>query len=393
LQEVQLYIFANVLWYFLDYEATWTQSQDVSRTDFCYDWTLDQFPFVFGYITGNTMYSEEIRGVVDEMVSSVQYDGISYMIENADWLEDDSRETAVDKADKMGVYTGYPSPIFEADGISTYYQHVPAMDSVSWLANVETMKSWHVNETIKSFTNNVFAEILGEWPIIFSQKSAFRYWLTGTNAFYYPGPDVDGANFFVIPVTITQHPFFVADYPSAVNFGGLGTVTGHEMSHGFDPYGFRYAANGTDVGSILSEDDTTEYYDKIDCYIDQYSGLKVRRNDPISNNGTRTQTENVADNAGLKASYLAWQAYKTKNNEASTTLPGVSLSDEKLFFWSWAYLWCDVNRPNRYDNYTNEHSPHYTRVIGSLQNSQEFQDAFQCEQGDLMYKADKCTLW
>ena len=164
------------------------------------------------------------------------------------------------------------------------------------------------------------------------------------------------------------------------------------MSHGFDPEGFQYNYNGTNVGSILSDKDTRYYNKSIQCYIDQYNGLRVRSGDELYVNGTRTQRDNVADNVGLQASYLAWNKYKTTVDENSA-LPGVSLNDEQLFFWSWAHLWCSVTRPNAYDNYTNEHSPHYTRVIGSLQNSQEFQDAFQCQDSDFMSRENKCSVW
>ena len=169
-----------------------------------------------------------------------------------------------------------------------------------------------------------------------------------------------------------------------------------EMSHGFDPNGFTWSWNGTDLlpGSILSDANTNTYFDKIDCYIDQYNALPVRRNDDLLDNGTRTQTENVADNAGLRASYLAWQAYKSGDGaNENTLLPGIDFTETQLFFWSWAHLWCDVNRPDVYQNYTNEHSPHWTRVIGSLQNSPEFQEAFSCDNNDFMSPASKCTLW
>ena len=122
--------------------------------------------------------------------------------------------------------------------------------------------------------------------------------------------------------------------------------------------------------------------------------MPVRRNDELFDNGTRTQTENVADNSGLKTSYLAWQMYKSGDGkDEKTALPVVSLNEKQLFFWSWDHLWCDVNRPDAFKNYTNEHSPHWTRVIGSLQNSPEFQDAFSCSDDDFMSSANKCTLW
>ena len=225
---VQLLLFTNVLWYYLDYADSWEEAKGVSRRDFCYDWTVDQFPFVFGYITGNTLYNDDKFNLVTTMAASVQNDGILQMIEDADWLDDFSRAAAEKKALTMGLFVGYPDSVFDADGITDYYKDIGDMDDDIWLNNVETMNDWQAQQTVQSFTNDVF-KILDQWPIIFSQKDAFKYWLTGVNAFYYPGPPVDGANFFTIPTTITQEPFLNIDYPSAVNFGGLGSVCGHGM--------------------------------------------------------------------------------------------------------------------------------------------------------------------
>ena len=184
---VQLYIFANVLWYYLDFEDSWQTTQDESRRDFCYRWTIDQFPFVFGYITGNTLYSEATFDGVTQLVSNIQNDGILELIQNADWLDDDSRATAEQKAELMTLYIGYPESVTDTDGLTDYYKDVADMDDKVWLTNVEKLNDWYANQTVGSFTNDVFT-ILDEWPVIFSQRDTFRYWLTGVNAFYYPGP-------------------------------------------------------------------------------------------------------------------------------------------------------------------------------------------------------------
>lgn len=164
------------------------------------------------------------------------------------------------------------------------------------------------------------------------------------------------------------------------------------MSHGFDPNGFKYNWNGTYVGSILNEADTEEYYDRIQCYIDQYDQIPVVKESEYLDNGTRTQTENVADNVGLLASYMGWKAYRETVQE-DTKLPGVDMNEEQMFFWSWAHVWCGVSRPAAFANYTGVHSPYYVRVIGSLQNSAPFQDAFGCDTDNYMSSEEKCELW
>ena len=225
---VQLFLFSNVLWYYLDYEQSWKWTLGTSRSEFCYEWTVDQFPFVFGYITGTTIYDDATFEAATDITSSVQNDGILEWILNADWLDTISRATAVAKATNIQLLVGYPDTVFNATGVTDYYKDIGEMSSDEWLNNIKNMSDWYIQQNINTFPNNIFP-MLAEWPVIFSQKDAFSFWLTGVNAFYYPGPSVDGANFFTNPVPITQVPFFDAECPSSVNFGGLGSLCGQGM--------------------------------------------------------------------------------------------------------------------------------------------------------------------
>lgn len=174
------------------------------------------------------MYSDEKFDAVTEMVGSVQNDGILELMRNSEWLETFSMDSVVRKATSMGLYVGYPDSVFTADGITAHYAEVGNLSTDSWLDNVKIMKDWNTQQTVDMFENSELP-ILDGWPVLFSNRDAFRYWLTGVNAFYYPGPSIDGANYFTIPTTITQPPFFDLEWPSAINFGGLGTVCGHGM--------------------------------------------------------------------------------------------------------------------------------------------------------------------
>jgi len=197
------------------------------------------------------------------------------------------------------------------------------------------------------------------------------------------------AIFFTIPVTITQNPFFGSGYPSALNFGGLGTIIGHEISHGYDPDGSYYNYDGQYDDIWTTE--TRNNYDKIiTCYINQYNSLEIEPG--IYDNGNRTITENVADNSGIISSYTAWQTWKQTHND-SYTLPGVSLTQEQLFFFAWAYTWCQAYTDSYYSNWTDVHSPNPARVWGVVQNSYQFASAYSCPNGSPMNPVHKCTLW
>lgn len=292
----------------------------------------------------------------------------------------------------MQLLVGYPDSVFNASAVVEYYKDVPDMAANAWLNNINAMNDWYIEQNIHTFVNNVFP-MLSDWPIIFSQKDAFQYWLTGVNAFYYPGPSVDGSNFFTIPTTITQKTFFDEDYPSAINFGGLGSLCGKEMAHGFDTIGLQYDINGSYAGNIYTNASRDALFAKMQCFVGQYDDLSVNDEDVnVTVNGNDTLTDNVADNIGLKTAYSAWKAFKQFNNEQTRVLPGVDLTDGQLFFWSYASFYCEANRPNVFDNFTSSYTPNYVKVIGALQNNQDFADAFGCKTTSFMNSENKCVI-
>jgi len=109
-------------------------------------------------------------------------------------------------------------------------------------------------------------------------------------------------------------------------------------------------------------------------------------------NGSQTQTENVADNGGVSASHNAWKKQR-KEKGTHMQLPGIAYSDEQLFWIAWGMTWCELNRPHFYDNWTNVHSPGCVRVKGVVMNSNAFAKAFQCDKEIPMNPNEKCVLW
>jgi len=253
------------------------------------------------------------------------------------------------------------------------------------------MAQWEYITTNSSFWGHAY-NLTSGWPNVFADPSSFDSWLTGINAFYYPVE-----NWFTIPVTISQPPFLDGSegYPSSVQYGGLGVVCGHEMSHGFDPSGSMFNWNGTYVGSIYTDESQEAYQENMQCLIDQYDSIPV---DVLSDgtkiyaDGNRTITENVADNAGMVSSWEAWQEYLADNGN-DKKLYGIDLTQEQLFFVGYARLWCETKRPGSYANYTDVHAPNYARVIGPLQNNEDFAEAYNCKSGSYMNPSNKCSVW
>jgi len=316
-------------------------------------------------------------------VESVVNYGMRALIEEAEWMDSESRQNCENKLDYLARYVGDPEPVRNGDTISEYYSSVKIVDG-QYLENLDNLLNFDALQQQLLFAGTSI-NMTGNWPSDFSDPSQFPLWLTGINAFYSPQ-----GNYFVIPVTITQTPFYSYQFPSSINFGGIGGVIGHEISHGFDPQGSMYNENGQYVPtSIWSNATRQEYLQRVQCIIEQYDTLEVEPG--IYVNGNRTQTENVADNSGVTASYLAWQQWRQTYSDPK--LPGVNMTDEQLFFMGWARSWCQASVPGYYSDWTNVHAPNKARVWGPLQNNQYFAQAFNCPANSFMNPTNKCDLW
>jgi putative endopeptidase len=190
------------------------------------------------------------------------------------------------------------------------------------------------------------------------------------------------------PAGILQLPFYDPRRDDAVNYGGIGAVIGHEMTHGFDDQGRQFGPTGN-LEDWWTPGDAAEFKRRAACLADEYSafpaagGLKV--------NGRLTLGENVADNGGLRLAYMAFE--DGKGGQAGSTLAG--FSPEQRFFLGFAQVWCGntTAEAERLQVLTNPHSPGRYRVAGVVSNFPEFQQAFHCPAGAPMAPASRCRVW
>ncbi|KAK3795896.1 hypothetical protein RRG08_040692 [Elysia crispata] len=198
----------------------------------------------------------------------------------------------------------------------------------------------------------------------------------------------------VIPAGILQPPFYSKHFPKSLNYGGIGMVIGHEITHGFDDRGRQYDKDGN---LVKWWDDVVihRFKERAQCIIDQYSNYTVPEIDmPV--NGLQTQGENIADNGGIKEAYRAYRKYTERQQIKEKRLPGLlQFSGNQLFFINFAQVWCGVMRPQAAINriMTGVHSPGRFRVIGTLQNMPEFSEAFHCPAGSYMNRKKRCSVW
>ncbi len=205
---------------------------------------------------------------------------------------------------------------------------------------------------------------------------------------YYSG----NFNEIVFPAGILQPPFFDKKMDDAVNFGGIGLVIGHELTHGFDDQGRKFDPQGN-LRDWWTPEDGKEFEKRVSCVADEYSNFVAV--DDLKLNGRLTLGENTADNGGAR---IALQALERMIAEDKTGKEGEKIdgyTPEQRFFLGFARVWCEKRRPEyaRTQVTTNPHSPGKWRVNGVVQNMPEFQQAWGCKAGQPMVSANACHVW
>ena len=199
------------------------------------------------------------------------------------------------------------------------------------------------------------------------------------------------------PAGILQPPFFDPDIDPAVNFGGIGVVIGHEMTHGFDDQGSKYDGKGN-FREWQTAEDRKKFNDRTDCEVKEYDGFETApAHDEVAAqnlNGKLTLGENTADNGGLRIAYLALLDTLAKENKTVDEKIG-GYSEAQRYFLGFAQVWCSnqTEQSARQLALIDPHSPGKWRVNGSVQNFDEFGKAFGCHKGQPMYPENSCRVW
>jgi len=199
-------------------------------------------------------------------------------------------------------------------------------------------------------------------------------------------------NEIVFPAGILQPPFFDKKMDDAVNFGGIGLVIGHELTHGFDDQGRKFDPQGN-LHDWWTPEDGKEFEKRVSCVADEYSGFVAV--DDLKLNGRLTLGENTADNGGARIALMALERMiaEDKTGKEGEKIDGYT--PEQRFFLGFARVWCEKRRPEsaRMQVTTNPHSPGKWRVNGVVQNMPEFQQAWGCKAGQPMVSANACHVW
>ncbi len=280
-----------------------------------------------------------------------------------DWMDQPTREKAMEKLKKMAYHIGYPAK---------WKQYDFTVDKKNNGKNALAAEAWSFDFDLAKIGKPV-------------DKDDWQMTPPTVNAYYDPT-----YNQMMFPAGILQPPFFNAAFADQVNFGGIGMVEGHELTHGFDDQGAQFDADGNLV-NWWSDAVAKRFKAKTQCVVDQYSKYEVLPG--LKLNGELTQGENIADIGGVKLSYSAFKAARAMNKSKPVLADG--FTEEQQFFLAFAQAWCGKVRDPlaKMLTTTDPHSNAHSRVNGPLSDTKAFAEAFQCKVGSAMRPANACEVW
>lgn len=313
-------------------------------------------------------FPAEAKEKAQAMIANV-FKAFENRIDNLPWMTKETKENAKLKLRKSRVKIGYPDKWKDYSELEIK----SPKDGGTYFENMKNVSIWGTRENIKKLGKPVDKEEWGMSP-------------QTVNAYFNPS-----YNEIVFPAAILQPPFYDYKADEAVNYGGIGAVIGHEISHGFDDSGSRYDADGNLV-NWWSEQDLSQFTGLGTALADQYSSLQPLPG--IFVDGKFTLGENIGDLGGVNAAYDGLQIYLKENGN-----PGLidGFTPEQRFFISWSTIWRSKMRDEAIKNQvkTDPHSPGMYRAYVPLQNVDAFYEAFNIKEGDGMYIAPekRVKIW
>jgi len=303
-------------------------------------------------------FPPEAKAKAEAMVKNV-FLAFENRINKLPWMTKATKENAIEKIHKTRVKIGYPDKWKDYSKLEIK----SVEDGGTYFENRLNLEKWYFEENL---------EELGK-PV---DKDRWFMSPQTVNAYFNPS-----YNEIVFPAAILQPPFYDYKADDAVNYGGIGAVIGHEISHSFDDSGARYDANGNLV-DWWTEDDLTQFSELGQALADQYSALQPLPG--IFVDGKFTLGENIGDLGGVNAAYDALQIL-FEQTQKPELIDG--FTPEQRFFISWATVWRTKSRDEYIKNQvkTDPHSPAMYRAYVPLQNVEAFYQAFQIKEGDGMY--------
>ncbi|XP_058489394.1 endothelin-converting enzyme-like 1 isoform X1 [Solea solea] len=335
------------------------------------------FGMALGALFVQQHFSSQSKAKVQELVEDIKH-SLDLRLQELDWMDETTKEAARAKLKHMMVMTGYPDSLLKPELIDREYGF--DVDEKTYFKNILNSIKFNIKLTVKKIHEEV-------------DKTAWLIPPQALNAYYLPNK-----NQMVFPAGILQPTLYNPEFPQSLNYGGIGAIIGHELTHGYDDWvmqwfmsiGGQYDHHGN-LKQWWTEESYRKFQKKAECIVKLYDNFSVY-NQRV--NGRLTLGENIADMGGLKLSYFAYQKW-VREHGPERPLPGLKYTHEQLLFIAFAQNWCMKRRSQSIylQLLTDKHAPEHYRVIGSVSQFDEFARVFHCPKGSPMNPADKCSVW
>ncbi|XP_045472073.1 neprilysin-2-like [Harmonia axyridis] len=350
-------------------------TQNIPTWKNCVDDVTYGLPLVAGSLYVRRFFKKEAKDNMLDLVDLI-LNQFKKELRSVQWMEDESRRRALLKADSITSFIGYPDEILDDKKMIDYYAELGDPPENYLLLDLR----------MRNFTLKAHYRFLSE--TVDKKDWRKQHSPIDVNAFYEAS-----SNSIHFPAGILQENFFNHEGPNYINFGRIGFLIGHEITHGFDDEGRLFDENGNMV-DWWGEKTKEAFMENALCIIEQYNNNTVEEVN-IKLNGENSQGENIADNGGIKQAYLAYVDWLSENGP-DKSLPGLSsYSDQQMFWIASASAWCSKTRPERLKTMliSDEHVPMYYRINIPLSNSEYFAEDFKCSPETKMNPMIKCKVW
>lgn len=337
------------------------QKSQQDRWKRCVDRTDDELGDLLGQAWVDRAFAGDSKAKALEMIMAIEH-AFEEGLPELEWMDNTTRKHALAKLGTITNKIGYPDKWETYDNLTVSGKHFDdKLALVQWLTAKELAK-------------------VGQ-PV---DKSQWYMTPPTVNAYYNPL-----VNEIVFPAGILQPPFFSSRYPVAMNYGAMGMVMGHEVTHGFDDEGRKFAPDGS-LKEWWAPEASERFDEAAQCVVDLYDTFEVLPG--VTVNGELTLGENIADLGGIGLAAAAYEAWVAKGN-SDPSIAG--FTSEQLLYVSFAQGWCTKATPEYVKRQvsTDPHSPSRSRVNGPLSQHRGFGEAFECDSGAPMMPTEICSVW
>uniref|UniRef100_A0A0K0E509 Neprilysin n=1 Tax=Strongyloides stercoralis TaxID=6248 RepID=A0A0K0E509_STRER len=342
----------------------------------CLQTTLHVFTNYIDSLYVTKHFNMNIKSNVERMVKNILA-AFADTITTTDWMDNETKKNALKKADKMIINVGYSKIIFnktkmEEDYSSLYFNNENMLPDIidkinKWKSSLGLEKLIKINER----NSNTLPSYVSD-------------------AYYLPSENTIG-----ILAGALQNSSYNDAFPIPFNYGAIGSIIGHEITHGFDDTGSQYDELGN-FKNWWDKSSKEKFLKKKNCFVDMYDKIYV---DEVGEylDGYNTQGENIADDGGIRIAYKAMKkVLQSEDYSSRKTVEGLEgYSDDQLFFLNYAFSWCSVESKDsiKYRIREDEHTIPKYRVNTILRNNVEFRNAFNCHKPDYMVSEEICRIF